>query len=1028
MMKTKLSFFRSAAAAERGIALVTSLLVLMLMSVLLVGFTTVIMTDQRYRIIDKDRGQAFYAASGAIEKLTVDLGNTFLKNVAPTNAQITALTASTSQPVISNVTYTATSAPQALAGSQLSTSDCNNVDGVNRTPVTVGANGYTIMFCALAANNNPTTLPGYNIVQTGTYAGLMALKTPYQLDVTSKTSFGGEVHLIRTMEAVSIPVFQFGIFSDVDLAFNAADTFAFGGRVHTNGNLFLAQGNGTTLTLSDKVTAVKEVVRANLSNGNTIESNSDTGTVNMTKGGGAYRALAESEGSVVAGPSSSQNEPTWHTISLSTYKGYIQNGRTGAKQLNLPIIVAGGANTDLVRRPLAGEDTTSIVYNERLFNKASIRVLLSDTTVDITNIPGVDNTAPPLSLEAGNTYGGIPIAVSPSPGASAAPVTTITAAVTAGTNKTITTAATPAYFALPATINVSSGANAWTLTLCTAKTATTFVCTLTTTAGGVNTVPVGSTVKIGAGALPSTTVTAASTPAGVGAGRTITVSSTMGFAYNTFWVNDQVVTCSGYTATTLTGCTVGTNIAAGDKIQNFSTMNAGTSLVGGFIKVERQNAADSTWHDITPEILGYGIGAPSQAGSCTGTDPSPNAIVRLQRLSDDAFAAPCLLTLRPTLSTDYWPNTLFDSREAWQRESGAPAGNNIKLGGVMFYVQIDAANLARWFTNTAPYAAGTGNQSKLDNGGFSIYISDRRNNRDTNSKETAEFGYEDFVNPTSGTGTPNNALDAGEDVNANGTLEVYGGVPNCNGKYNVLVNNGITCAATFFTTAFAPLSDLTAAGETFHGTGRAMVNRPIMFRRAVKLVNGSSIGTWVIGLTVVTENPVYVQGDWNAPGSGFNDPHAASAVIGDAVTVLSNAWNDPESFASLYAADNKPRSANSYYRMAVLAGKGPIFPNISGAPATFGTDGGAHSFLRFLEGNGANPDAIRYRGSMATFYYNRQAVGVFKGVQDFVYGIPALRDYAFDTDFQNPSKLPPLTPMFRDMDAIGFSQQLQPGK
>ena len=44
--------------------MITTLLVLMLMSALLVGFTTVVMSDQRYRFIDRDRGQAFYAASG----------------------------------------------------------------------------------------------------------------------------------------------------------------------------------------------------------------------------------------------------------------------------------------------------------------------------------------------------------------------------------------------------------------------------------------------------------------------------------------------------------------------------------------------------------------------------------------------------------------------------------------------------------------------------------------------------------------------------------------------------------------------------------------------------------------------------------------------------------------------------------------------------------------------------------------------------------------------------------------------------
>ena len=71
--------------------MITTLLVMMLMSALLVGFTAVVMSDQRYRFIDRDRGQAFYAASGGIEKLTADLGNLFFAHVAPTAAQITAL-------------------------------------------------------------------------------------------------------------------------------------------------------------------------------------------------------------------------------------------------------------------------------------------------------------------------------------------------------------------------------------------------------------------------------------------------------------------------------------------------------------------------------------------------------------------------------------------------------------------------------------------------------------------------------------------------------------------------------------------------------------------------------------------------------------------------------------------------------------------------------------------------------------------------------------------------------------------------
>ena len=98
-----------------------------------------------------------------------------------------------------------------------------------------------ITFCKGLTTGNPTTADDpLTVSGTGAYAGMTALQTPYQIDVTAKTSTGGEVHLVRTMEAVAIPVFQFGMFSESDLSFFAGANFNIGGRVHTNGNLWLA--------------------------------------------------------------------------------------------------------------------------------------------------------------------------------------------------------------------------------------------------------------------------------------------------------------------------------------------------------------------------------------------------------------------------------------------------------------------------------------------------------------------------------------------------------------------------------------------------------------------------------------------------------------------------------------------------------------------------------------------------------------------------------------------------------------------
>ena len=91
---------------------------------------------------------------------------------------------------------------------------------------------------------------------------------------------------------------------------------------------------------------------------------------------------------------------SWQGLSLNAtplnYNGYLRNGATGAKKLSLPLTApgVGGTNADIVRRPVAGEDPLGILYNEQLFTKASLRILLSDTAADITTIPGITATAP----------------------------------------------------------------------------------------------------------------------------------------------------------------------------------------------------------------------------------------------------------------------------------------------------------------------------------------------------------------------------------------------------------------------------------------------------------------------------------------------------------------------------------------------------------------------------------------------------------------------------------------------------------
>ena len=86
--------------------------------------------------------------------------------------------------------------------------------------------------------------------------------------------------------------------------------------------------------------------------------------------------------------------------------------------------------------------------------------------------------------------------------------------------------------------------------------------------------------------------------------------------------------------------------------------------------------------------------------------------------------------------------------------------------------------------------------------------------------------------------------------------------------------------------ALTPLIGTASPTTSAHAWARRRSTALILFRHALKLfVKGGDIaGLGVNGLTVVSENPVYLKGDWNANGT-FTGAHAATAIIADAVTL-----------------------------------------------------------------------------------------------------------------------------------------------
>ena len=973
---------------ERGVALITAMLALLLASALMAGMFAVLMSDQRSHALDRDQSQAYAAAHAGLEKLTSNLAQLFVTDFSPSSAQITA--ASDNPPDIAGFHYVA---PGGAEGS-----------------------GYVVTFNP-DANGNPASVPNADIT-SGPFAGFKGLITPYVLTVTARSAGGSEVRLRREIQTVAVPVFQFGIFGEKSLSFHAGSDFDFGGRVHTNENLYLAEGNGRELTFRDKLTAVGEVVRAELENGNEITASGHTGKVMIpTVLGSKWRNLDKHEGSV-KGNAKSEKVKGWKSLSEVTYNTNLRNSATGAKRLDLPLVSQGAAPIDLIRRPALGSNEDAAnrpVFLQRYFGQASLRILLSDRAADITGLPTVTATAP-IELDgdwiaappAGYAVGAARPPLARAIGAGGTTISGNTSTYAAPYHQ-LRVAAVPAALQAPAiTVGAVAGV------VCTGKTASAFT--------GCN-LPAG----VGAGTvvtavLPSgATVTTASV--GVAVANTINVAAnaTMPFAQDFAWINDRTnnrptpMSCEGYNTAVvpqlLINCRVlgvtNAQTTNGRLISTHSLAAGGTSLIGGFLKIEKQDN-NGVWTDVTSEMLNLGFAAANQEGAPCA-DPTPDAVVRFQRLRDNGGA--CFYA-GSSDARDYWPNVLFDAREASFRDQ--PTDALMTMGGLFDYVTIDVRNLARWFDG----AIGATGGAARNNHGYIVYFSDRRGNHNDaalGAPETGEYGNEDSVNSDNGaaSGAPNGVLEPGEDRNENKALDVYGATASPVALYGA--------AAPFDGTA-TPLMTIANAPE-------ARVNRQVLFRRALKLVNGG-IAAGInnlpaAGLTVAAENGIYVQGNYNATaGDVTAEPNRPAAIIGDAVTILSNAWTDASSlnFPNLQASRN---ATTTGYRFGLIAGKSIAFPKPDWAAlGNWGTDGGVHNFMRMLED--WSGQTTNYRGSMVSLYTARQFIGIFKNNAN-VY-TQGTRAFGFDTDFLDPTLLPPGTPMFRDVNTVKFRQILRPNQ
>ena len=170
-------------------------------------------------------------------------------------------------------------------------------------------------------------------------------------------------------------------------------------------------------------------------------------------------------------------------------------------------------------------------------------------------------------------------------------------------------------------------------------------------------------------------------------------------------------------------------------------------------------------------------------------------------------------------------------------------------------------------------------------------------------------------------------------------------------------------------------------------------------RRGIRVKNGTKVPR--SGFTLASNNPVYIQGDFNTGGTPPSDGNpsdptnpqvsgytrAPTSILADAVNILSNSWNDANSSHGLSSRIASSTTVNA----AIVSGIVPTNTYGDGAYS-----GGAENFPRFLEDWSSS--ALTYYGSMVELYNSQQSAHEWPGTGS-VYN-PPRRQWYFDTNFR----------------------------
>jgi hypothetical protein len=224
----------------------------------------------------------------------------------------------------------------------------------------------------MTQSTSTTGIPVSRTITAGPFSGLYSLNQPIDITVSARDTSGNRATAVLSVNAQTIPLFQFGVFYEDDLEILPGAPMTFAGWVHTNGNLYLSSASATfqsNLTTPDSVFWNRKNANDRLSG---VRINNVAGT--------AVQLDFDSR---------SLSEPAFKTRSEQRFNGRLMSKAHGVRALKLPL-PANVPPVTLVQPRSAGD--SPMVQDVKMAWKSDWYITVNAAVFDIADTNTMKST------------------------------------------------------------------------------------------------------------------------------------------------------------------------------------------------------------------------------------------------------------------------------------------------------------------------------------------------------------------------------------------------------------------------------------------------------------------------------------------------------------------------------------------------------------------------------------------------------------------------------------------------------------